>query len=149
MKIGICAIALVALGALALPAIEISKLPAAVQKTVKEETKNATAVKVSKETEGGKTLYEVESKVKGRGRDLMLDSQGMVLSIEEEMALADIPPAARAGIEKLAMGGTIGKIEAVTKGKLVIYEAVITRKGMKKTEVMVNGDGSIANLVAK
>ena len=30
-----------------------------------------------------------------------------------------------------------------------LYEAVITRKGMKKTEVMVNGDGSVANLVAK
>ena len=97
MKIGFEILALVALGTLGVSAIEISKLPAAVQKTVKEETKNATAVKVSKETEGGKTLYEVESKVKGRGRDLMVNAQGMVLSIEEEVTLADIPPAARGG----------------------------------------------------
>ena len=140
---------LAAFGTFAISAIEISKLPAAVQKTVKEETKNATAVKVSKETEGGKTLYEVESRVKGRGRDLMVNAQGMVVSIEEEMLLADIPPAASAGILKVAMGGTIGKIEAVTKGGLVTYEAVITKKGLKKTEVMVHGDGSVANLVAK
>ena len=114
------------------------------QKTVKEETKNATAVKVSRETEGGKTLYEVESMVKGRGRDLMVNAQGMVVSIEEEVALADIPGAARAGIEKQATGGAIGKVETLTKGSLVTYEAVITKKGMKKTEVMVNGDGSVA-----
>ncbi len=144
MKIGFEILALVALGTLAVSAIEISKLPAAVQKTVKEETRNATAVKVSKETEGGKTLYEVESQVKGRGRDLMVNAEGIVLSVEEEMTLADIPPAAKASIEKLAMGGAIGKVEAVTKGGLVTYEAVITKKGMKKTEVMVNGDGSVA-----
>ena len=144
MKIGFEILALVMLGTLAVPAIEISKLPAAVQKTVKEETKNATAVKVSKETEGGKTLYEVESKVKGRGRDLMVNAQGMVVSIEEEVTLADIPGAARTGIEKLAMGGAIGKVETLTKGSVVTYEAVITKKGMKKTEVMVNGDGSVA-----
>ena len=133
-----------ATGTLAVSAIEISKLPAAVQKTVKEETKNATAVKVSKETEGGTTLYEVESTVKGRGRDLMVNAQGMVVSIEEEVALADIPGAARTGIEKLAMGGAISKVETLTKGSVVTYEAVITKKGMKKTEVMVNGDGSVA-----
>ncbi len=135
---------LAAFGTFAISAIEISKLPAAVQKTVQDETKNATDVKVSKETEGGKTLYEVESKVKGKGRDLMVNAQGTVLSIEEEMALADIPGPARTAIEKLAMGGAIGKVEAVTKGSVVTYEAVITKKGMKKTEVMVNGDGSVA-----
>ena len=135
---------LAAFGTFAISAIEISKLPAAVQKTVQDETKNATDVKVSKETEGGKTLYEVESKVKGKGRDLMVSAQGAVLSIEEEMALADIPGPARTAIEKLAMGGAIGKVEAVTKGSVVTYEAVITKKGMKKTEVMVNGDGSVA-----
>ena len=42
------------------------------------------------------------------------------------------------------MGGAIGKVETLTKGSLVTYEAVITKKGMKKTEVMVNGDGSVA-----
>ncbi len=143
MKIGFEILALVAVGTLAVSAIEISKLPAAVQKTVKEETKNASAVKVSKEVEGGQTLYEVESKVKGRGRDLMVNAQGMVLSVEQEMMLGDIPPAARAGLEKLAMGGAIGKVESLTKGSVVTYEAVITKKGMKKAEVMVNGDGSV------
>ena len=49
-------------------------------------------------------------------------------------------------IEKLAMGGAIGKIEAVIRVALLPTK---TRKGMKKTEVMVNGDGSVANLVAK
>ena len=37
-----------------------------------------------------------------------------------------------------------GKVEAVTKGSVVTYEALITKKGKKQTEVMVSGDGSVA-----
>lgn len=144
MKIRFSMIALAALGSLALAAVDINKLPAEVQKTVKQETKNATNVKVSQETEGGKTVYEVESKVNGKGRDLMVNAQGMVLSIEEEVSLDAIPAAAKAAIEKMAAGGKTGKVETVTKGKIVTYEAVITKKGKKATEVMVNADGSEA-----
>ena len=144
MKMVFSAIVVVALSSFAMAALDISKLPAAVQKTIKEETKNATNVKVSKETEAGKTVYEVESKVNGHGRDLMVDATGAVLSIEEEVSLDAIPAAAKAAIEKMAMGGKIGKVETVTKGKVVTYEAVITKKGKKPSEVMVNADGSEA-----
>ena len=72
------------------------------------QTKNATNVKVSKETEGGKTVYEVESKVNGLGRDLMVSPDCELLSIEEETTLRSIPPAAKAAIEKMASGGKIG-----------------------------------------
>ena len=136
-------ITLMAFSSITMAAEKISNLPAAVQKTVKEETRNATNVKVSKETEDGKTVYEVESKVNGRGRDLMIDSAGTVLSIEEEVTLAGIPAAAKAAIEKMTTGGKISKVEIVTKGKVVVYEAAFS-KGGKKSEVMVNADGSEA-----
>jgi hypothetical protein len=38
------------------------------------------------------------------------------------------------------VGGTVGKVETVTKGKTVTYEAVVEKNG-KKTEVAVNAAG--------
>jgi len=61
--------------------VKVQDLPAAVQQTVKEQTRNATLIGLAKEVENGKTVYELETKVNGRGRDLMIDSSGGVLSV--------------------------------------------------------------------
>ena len=136
-----------ALGAVLLvPAVaadkaKIEDLPAAVQASVKEQTRNATLVSISKEVEKGKTVYEVETSVNGKTRDLMLDAAGKVTSIEEEADLAGIPDAARQAIQKRAAGGTVKKVEIVTVGSIVTYEAAI-QKGGKSFEMTVNADGS-------
>jgi uncharacterized protein with beta-barrel porin domain len=70
-------------------------LPAAVQNTVKEQTGNAVLMGLSKEVEGGKTMYEVETKVNGKGRGLMLDGNGAIVTVEEEIPLDSIPEPAR------------------------------------------------------
>ena len=123
--------------------VKMADLPPAVQNAVKEQTKNATLVGVSKEVEKGKTMYEVETKVNGKGRDLMLDSAGAVVSVEEEVDLGSIPAAAKAAIEKKVAGGKITKVETVTEGSTVFYEAAIKTKGGKNNEVKVNADGSV------
>jgi uncharacterized membrane protein YkoI len=134
-----------ALTAFAQTKMKLQDLPPAVQKTVKAETANAKIVGIAKEVEGGKTVYELESTVNGKGRDLMIDSAGAVLSVEEEVALDSIPAAARTAIQKKAAGGKIGKVEKLTKDKKVAYEAVVTVKG-KAAEVCVNVDGSDSKL---
>ena len=121
--------------------IKMQDLPPAVQQTVKEQTKNATLVGLMKEVENGKTVFELETKVNGRGRDLMIDGSGAVLSVEEEVTLDSIPAAAKAAIEKQAAGGKITKVETLTKGKTVTYEAAVVRKG-KTSEIAVAADGS-------
>ena len=40
------------------------------------ETRNATLKGVSEEKENGKTVYELESMIDGRTRDVMIDSAG-------------------------------------------------------------------------
>ncbi|MEO8026086.1 MAG: hypothetical protein ABI823_06415, partial [Bryobacteraceae bacterium] len=80
--------------------------------------------------------------VDGKTRDLMLDTNGSVVSVEQEVALESVPVAARASIEKHAAGKRIQKVERVTKGQVVTYEALIVR-GLKKTEVTVDASGSI------
>jgi uncharacterized membrane protein YkoI len=94
-----------------------------------------------KEVENGKTVFELETKVNGRGRDLMIEESGAVLSVEEEVTLDSIPEAARAAIEKQAAGGKITKVETLTIGKTVTYEAAVVRKG-KTSEIAVAADGS-------
>lgn len=123
--------------------VKLQDLPPAVQNSVKEQTKSATLVGLSKEVEKGKTLYEVETKVNGMTRDLMLDKSGTVVSVEEEVALDSIPAPAKAAIQKRAVGETIEKVEKLTEGSKVSYEAALKTKSGKKTETNVNADGSV------
>ncbi len=122
--------------------VKMEDLPAAVQQAVKEQTKSATLVGLSKEVEKGKTTYEAETKVNGKSRDIEFDAKGVVLTVEEEIDLASIPAAARTAIEQKAAGGTIKKVESVTHGKAVSYEAAVKTKAGKNIEIGVNADGS-------
>ena len=140
-RFGFCAV-LLAGGALAETKVKVADLPPAVQQTVKEQTANATLGDLSKEREGGKTVYEVETKVNGKGRDLMVASDGKILSVEEETAIESIPAPAHEAILKKAAGGKIKLVETVTKGSEVSYEASYVGKNGKTSEVGVNADGS-------
>ena len=122
--------------------VEMKDLPAAVQAAVKEQTKTATLVGLSKEVENGKTLYEVETKVNGKTRDLLLDPKGSVVETEDEVEITSIPAAAQAALKKKAGTGTIEKVEKLTQGSTVAYEAAIKTKAGKSTEAAVNADGT-------
>ena len=137
----------IALTALAIFAAEkkvkLEDLPPAVQAAVKEQTRNATLVGLSTEKEKGKTMYEVETKINGKGRDLLLDQTGAVMETEEEVALESIPAAAKTALQKRAGSGTIAKVEKVTAGAAISYEATIRSKAGKSSEYAVNADGSL------
>lgn len=121
--------------------VKMEDLPPAVQKAVKEQIKTATLVGLSKEVEKGKTMFEVETKENGKTRDLLLDSTGAVVTVEQEVDLDSIPAAAKAAIQNKAVGGKVTKVETVTTGSKVFYEAIVTKKG-KDAEVAVNADGT-------
>jgi len=123
-------------------AITMKDLPAAVQRTVQEQSKGAAILHLSREVEGGKTVYEVEMKVKGHGKDVTIDASGAVIEVEEEVALESIPVAARAAIKKAAGSGQITKVETATEGNQLAYEAHLRKDG-KRSEVKVSGDGRL------
>jgi len=122
--------------------VKLESLPAAVQAAVKEQTKNATLVGLSRETEQGRTQYEVETSVNGKSRDVTLDKTGAVIEVEEQVEIDTLPAAAKAAIEKKAAAGRITKVEKLTAGSAISYEAAITTKAGKKTRFGVNGDGT-------
>jgi uncharacterized membrane protein YkoI len=119
--------------------VKLSDLPAPVQRTVQEQTKNAELKGLSKEVENGKTLYEIETIANGKSRDLLVDAAGQIVELEEATTLDRVPSAVRTA---LAQSGKILRIEIVTKGNVVSYEAVVSKDG-KKREVAVTANGTI------
>ena len=118
---------------------QLKKLPAAVQAAVKEQTKGATLVGVSEEKADGKAVYEVETKVNGRTRDLLIDRAGTVIEVEEEVTLEMLPAAVQSA---LSARGKVLKVETLTKGSTVTYEAQVEKNG-KKSEVVVDATGKV------
>lgn len=121
--------------------LQRSDLPAAVQKTVDEQSKGATVRGFSTEKENGQTIYEASLMVNGHTRDVSIDASGTVLEIEEQVDLNTLPAAVQEGLKKKAGAGKITRVESLTKkGKLVAYEAVV-QDGAKKREIQVGPDG--------
>ena len=117
------------------------QLPAAVQKSVAEQSQNATIKGYSTEVENGVRLYEVELIVNGHHKDISMDKNGKVIEVEEEVAMESLPLEVKSGLLQLAGSGTIAKVESLTKGgKLVAYEASV-RQGSKHSEVQVGPTG--------
>lgn len=123
--------------------VNLSRLPPAVQKTVQAQTQGATIKGIAREKENGKVVYELETTAGGKSRDLMIDESGAVLSVEQEVTLDSLPAPAKTAMEKRAAGGRITKVEMVTQGQSVTYEASV-KKGLKTSEFMVHADGSPA-----
>ncbi|MGA3018805.1 MAG: PepSY domain-containing protein [Bryobacteraceae bacterium] len=134
--------ALLGVAAAAEKKVQMKDLPPAVQKTVQDQTKGAEIRGISSETEKGKLIYEVETMVNGKHRDILVDAKGAVTEVEEETAIESIPAAAQAAIEKKAAGGKIAMVETVTRGSATLYEATYTDKGGKKHEFAVKPDGA-------
>jgi len=121
--------------------LKLAQLPAAVQKTVSRESERATVKEYSTEVEGGVRLYEAELEINGRSKDISINSKGEVVEIEEQVELDSLPDAVKNALTKAAGGGTIRKIESLTKrGKLVAYEAAIV-EGKKHREVQAGPNG--------
>lgn len=118
-----------------------AQLPAAVERTVAQQSQGALIKGFSTETEAGKTVYEMQLTVNGHGKDISMDAQGNILEIEEEVALASLPAGVQAGLTRAAGTGKIVKIESLTKqGRLVAYEADV-QSGKKRREIQVGPQG--------
>ena len=122
--------------------VAMKDLPGPVQEAVREHTKGLTVIGLAEETEDGKTLYEVETKMNGKTRDILFDASGKLVADEKEVTVDSIPEHARAALGHAAAGGTITKVEAITKNGTTVYEAEI-KKGGKKSEVVVGADGTV------
>ena len=115
------------------------ELPAAVASAFKKAYPAAVINASAKETENGKTVYEVESVDKGLNRDLLYAADGTVLECEEQIKEADVPAPVIAALKALYPKATISKAERTTKGKALQYDLALA--GAPKAEVSFLPDG--------
>jgi len=115
-------------------------LPAAVVRTVDAQARGATIRGFSREKENGQTFYEVELRVNGHSRDILMDTTGAVVEVEEQVDIATLPAAVREGLMAAAGSGKLRSVEAVTKDGQTAYEGHVNTNG-KWSEIKVGPDG--------
>jgi hypothetical protein len=125
--------------------IERSQLPPKVEKAMAALTENSTIRGFRRENEHGQTYYEVELTVGGHHKDILLDTQGEVVEIEQEVALGSLPAAVQDALQGRARQGKLRKVESITKhGRLVAYEAQVLNNG-ERSEIQVGPEGEFLN----
>jgi uncharacterized membrane protein YkoI len=123
--------------------VKMKDLPPAVQKTVEEQSKGAKLRGLAKEIKNGQTFYEAELKINGHSKDVLMDENGNVVEVEEQVTLESLPAVVKAEILKQAGRARIRMIESISKGAAIVgYEAHI-RKGFKIAEIKVDPDGKL------
>jgi len=124
--------------------LAMKDLPKAVQTTIQKETQGAEIVGISKETDQGKTLYEVETKVQGHTRDMLIDPKGNLTEVEEEVALASLPAGLQAEIQKSIGKAKLVKLESVANGTKTLtgYSATVEIGG-NQSSIEMGPDGKV------
>ena len=118
--------------------IKRSDLPPAVEKTVAAQGVDDTIRGFSEEKENGQTFYEAEMTVNGHSRDVLMDAGGVIVEVEEQVAMDSLPTDVQDTLHAKAGKGKIVTVESITKhDKLVAFEAAVLTKG-KRSEVQVD-----------
>jgi len=169
LLVGAAVMVLALLGAATLSADEGCKkeeakakveLPEAAAKAIKDAFPLATIDEVEIDNENGMKLFAVELKQDKAETEVKVTADGMIVEVETQVALKDIPKAAAAAISQAADGAQIKEIkkeEAFAKVKKgdsgnatlvkldkskVSFEAELV-KGDQKGEIEVDADGKV------
>jgi hypothetical protein len=121
--------------------IKREQLPPAVENTVAAESAGATIKGFASEREHGQQFYEVSLNVNGHNKDILMDGNGNVVEVEEQVSLDSLPSNVQDALKKRAGGGTITVVESLMKnGQLVAYEAHV-KHGIRRSEIQVGPNG--------
>jgi len=128
--------------------IKFGDAPAAVQKTLKRAAAGAAIGDVEKETEDGKTAYEVEVTIDGKVYEVRVAEDGTLLGKnlktdeEDEVAIkfSEAPAAVQKTLEREANGASIETVTKEAEDGQTIYEAEVKIDGKTyEIEVAENG----------
>lgn len=124
--------------------LALKNLPSAVRATIQRETRDSQILGISREIDNGKTLYEIETMVKGHSKDMLINDKGNLTEIEEEIALTSLPADIQTEIKKSIGKARLVKLEAVYNGAKVqhSYAALLDKAG-KRSEISMGLDGRL------
>ena len=109
--------------------IKQSKLPAAVLRTAEAQTAGATVTGYTTDKVDGVVTYRMDLVADGKTRGVVMDKEGTVLSVEQEVAWNDLPADIQKTFDTVKTKGELGAVSSVTEnGTLVAYVAYLTTK---------------------
>jgi len=117
-------------------------VPAAVMTAFHTAYPKAEIKGTAKETENGKTYFEIESVDGGMSRDLLYLADGTVAEIEEGIDPASLPGPVKAAADVKYPQGKIVKAEKTTRDAAVTYELQIAT-GKTKANLTLDPSGKI------
>lgn len=117
--------------------IAIGKLPKAVVDAIMAKFPGAQLDEAVKETEDGKTVYEVELKQKQQEYVVSVTPEGKITEVEREIAIKDLPKAVTEALAKKYPKAALRDAEEATADGKITYEIVVAVK------VTIDANGKI------
>lgn len=122
--------------------VKLADVPKAVVQAVKAKYPKGKLTEASKETEDGKTVYEVTVMDGKTHIDVTVTPEGKIILVEKTIAAKDLPRAVADALEKRHPGAKVNLAEEISKDdKVTGYEVVVETKGKKLMEVNFAPDG--------
>jgi uncharacterized membrane protein YkoI len=121
---------------------KLRSAPAAVQSAVIQVVGTNKIDDFDMETENGKTVYDLDFKIKGTDYEVDVDPSGQILSREVEVDLSIIPPAVIEAAKKAHADGKIGEGSIVTAGSKMFYELDM-KVGKDSREIQIDAGGAV------
>lgn len=119
-------------------------LPSPVRDAVTKTWPGARIVRVEREAKAGKVAWEVALQDAQRAFEATFDDAGHLLAEEHVVTLDALPPAARDALKAATpKGATLERVEQVTEGGKVGFEAVVKPAKGERVELVVDGDGHV------
>jgi hypothetical protein len=127
--------------------VSYANCPAAVKKTLDEESKGAKIDKIHKDLKYGKPIYAAIYAAGEREYEIVVAQDGTLIEKtllidDDEIAFADCPPAVQATLRSEARGGKIGDVTRSTGIGDRVYEAEVLIRG-KSYLIEVSEDGTL------
>ena len=127
--------------------IDLARVPAAVKKAAHTAAPGVTWHHASKETEEGKTIYELTGKdAKGRKVEVKATPEGEVMEVETAIPLSEVPEVALDAFKAKHPHLKATGAESVEEGGRVVAYDILTRKDHKSVEYRVSADGKTVKL---
>ncbi len=128
--------------------VPLDKVPKAVLEAVKVRFPQAKVNSAEKETEDGKTVYEIAITEKEQNIEVTVTTDAKIVEIEKQIVAKDLPAGVARALEGKYPKATFKMIEEVwkvTDGKenLEYYEVLLVTQDKKKFEVSVTAEGKI------
>ncbi len=110
--------------------IRQSKLPEAVQKTAGEQSNGATVTGYTSDEVDGTMVYQMNLAVDGRARGVVMDPDGNVVSVEQEVPWTELPESVQKDFNGVKGKGKFESVSTISKdGQIVAYAGILLRNG--------------------